>query len=185
MEVLILIIVNVANILSVWFAAKNNRLTWSVGFIGVAITAAMFFMSGHYMSFAFNTYSAIMCVIGHFRWNSSVQKNDEAIRWMKPYLLIVISLLLAFLIYAINANLSQNPVLDSVGTAVSIVAAYLLVKQDVDAWFLYLFSDVIYIYLGITSGDWEYTVIYGVMMLLAIYGTKEFIEKYRRNEKLQ
>lgn len=185
MEVLILIIVNVANILSVWFAAKNNRLTWSVGFIGVAITAVMFFMSGHYMSFAFNTYSAIMCVIGHFRWNSSVQKNDEAIRWMKPYLLIVISLLLAFLIYAINANLSQNPILDSVGTAVSIVAAYLLVKQDVNAWFLYLFSDVIYIYLRITSGDWEYTVIYGVMMLLAIYGTKEFIEKYRRNEKLQ
>ena len=185
MEVLILIIVNVANILSVWFAAKNNRLTWSVGFIGVAITAVMFFMNGHYMSFAFNTYSAIMCVIGHFRWNSSVQKNDEAIRWMKPYLLIVISLLLAFLIYAINANLSQNPILDSVGTAVSIVAAYLLVKQDVNAWFLYLFSDVIYIYLGITSGDWEYTVIYGVMMLLAIYGTKEFIEKYRRNEKLQ
>ena len=185
MEVLILIIVNVANILSVWFAAKNNRLTWSVGFIGVAITAVMFFMSGHYMSFAFNTYSAIMCVIGHFRWNSSVQKNDEAIRWMKPYLLIVISLLLAFLIYAINANLSQNPILDSVGTAVSIVAAYLLVKQDVNAWFLYLFSDVIYIYLRITSGDWEYTVIYGVMMLLAIYGTNEFIEKYRRNEKLQ
>ena len=60
MEVLILIIVNVANILSVWFAAKNNRLTWGVGFIGVAITAVMFFMSGHYMSFAFNAYSAIM-----------------------------------------------------------------------------------------------------------------------------
>lgn len=185
MEILILIIVNVANILSVWLAAKNNRLTWSVGFIGVALTAAMFFMSGHYMSFMFNTYSAIMCVIGHFRWNSSVQKNDEAIRWMTPYPPIVISLLLATLIYAINANLSQNPILDSIGTSVSIVAAYLLVKQDVNAWFLYMFSDVIYIYLGITSGDWEYTVIFGMMMLLAIYGTKEFIQKYRRYEEVQ
>lgn len=185
MEILILIIVNVANILSVWFAAKNNRLTWGIGFVGVAITAVMFFMSGHYMSFAFNTYSAIMCIIGHFRWNSSVQKNDEAIRWMKPYLPIVISLQLAVLIYAINVNLSHNPILDSIGTAVSIVAAYLLVKQDVNAWFLYLFSDVIYIYLGITSGDWEYIVIYGVMMLLAVYGTKEFIQKYKRYEEVQ
>ena len=173
MEILILIILNVANILSVWFAAKNNRLTWGIGFVGVAITAVMFFMSGHYMSFAFNAYSAI------------VQKNDESIRWMKPYLPIVISLLLAALIYAINANLSQNPILDSIGTAVSIVAAYLLVKQDVNAWFLYLFSDVIYIYLGVISGDWEYTVIYGVMMLLAIYGTKEFIQKYKRYEEVQ
>ncbi len=183
-DILILIIVNVANILSVWFAAKNNRLTWSIGFVGVAITAGMFFMSGHYMSFAFNTYSAIMCVIGHFRWNKSIQKNDEAIRWMKPYLPIIITILLSFLIYTINANLSHNPILDSIGTAVSIVAAYLLVKQDVNAWFLYLLSDVIYIYLGITSGDWEYTIIYGVMMILAIYGTKEFIQKYKIHEKI-
>ncbi len=183
-DILILIIVNVANILSVWFAAKNNRLTWSIGFVGVAITAGMFFMSGHYMSFAFNTYSAIMCVIGHFRWNKSIQKNDEAIRWMKPYLPIIITILLSFLIYTINANLSHNSILDSIGTAVSIVAAYLLVKQDVNAWFLYLLSDVIYIYLGITSGDWEYTIIFGVMMILAIYGTKEFIKKYKIHEKI-
>lgn len=185
MEILILIIVNVANILSVWFAARNSRHTWGVGFIGVAITAAMFFRSGHYMSFAFNVYSAIMCVIGHFRWNSTVQENDAAIRWMKPCLPVAFSLFLATLIYVMNASLSQNPVLDSLGTAVSIVAAYLLVKQDVNAWFLYLFSDVVYIYLGIIGGGWEYTVIYGVMMLLAIYGTKEFVKKYRRNEKIQ
>lgn len=179
MDILILIIVNFANILSVWYAARNNRLTWGVGFIGVAITAVMFFMSGHYMSFAFNTYSAIMCIIGHFRWNKSVEKNDEKIQWMKPYWPILISGTFAVLIYWINAHLSQNAVLDSIGTAVSIVAAYLLVKQDVNAWFLYLFSDIIYIYLGITSGDWEYSVIFGVMMLLAIYGTKEFIQKYK------
>ena len=184
MDIFILIIVNVANILSVWFAAKNNRLTWGVGFVGVAITAIMFFMSGHYMSFAFNTYSAIMCVIGHFTWNRSVEKNDETIRWSKPYLPIVISIILGICIYVINVELSQNPLLDSIGTAVSIVAAYLLVKQDVNAWFLYLFSDVIYIYLGVTSGDWEYSIIFGVMMSLAIYGTKEFIRKYRKNEKV-
>ena len=124
MEILILITVNVANILSVWLAAKNNRLTWGIGFVGVAITAVMFFMSGHYMSFAFNTYSAIMCVIGQFRWNSSVQKNDEAIRWMNPYLLIVISLLLAFLIYAIF-NLS--PVLTNGKLSLNVIdALYLL-----------------------------------------------------------
>lgn len=183
MDILILIIVNIANILSVWYAARNNRLTWGIGFIGVAITAVMFFMSGHYMSFAFNTYSAIMCVIGHFRWNKSVEKNDEQIQWIKPYFPILSSVILAVLIYSFNTHLSQNPILDSMGTAVSIVAAYLLVKQDVNAWFLYLFSDIIYIYLGVSSGDWEYSVIYGVMMLLAIYGTKKFIQKHKGYEK--
>lgn len=183
MEILILATVNVANILSVWLAAKNNRLTWGIGFVGVAITAVMFFMSGHYMSFAFNAYSAIMCVVGHFRWKSYTKENDAAIRWSNPLASVAVSVVFSFAIYLFNTGLSQNPVLDSTGTAVSIVATYLLVKQDVNAWFLYLFSDVIYIYLGIKSGEWEYSVIYGIMMILAIYGTKEFIVKYKANEK--
>ena len=183
MDILILVIVNTANILSVWYAAKNNRLTWGIGFISVAITACLFMMNGHYMSFVFNTYNAIMCIIGHFRWNKSVEKNDKTITWMKPYLPISVCLLLSFFIYIINVELSNNPFLDSVGTAVSIVATYLLVKQDVNAWFLYLLSDVIYVYLGIVSGEWDYSIIYGVMLLLAIYGTIEFIKKYRTNEK--
>ena len=98
---------------------------------------------------------------------------------MKAYLPILVSVILAVVIYWVNVHLSQNPLLDSIGTAVSIVAAYLLVKQDVNAWFLYIFSDVIYIYLGVVSGNWEYSVIFSVMMLLAIYGTKEFIQKYK------
>lgn len=53
MDILILVIVNTANILSVWYAAKNNRLTWGIGFISVAITACLFMMNGHYMSFVF------------------------------------------------------------------------------------------------------------------------------------
>lgn len=183
MEIILLIIVNIANILSVWFAAKNNRLTWGIGFIGVAITAAMFFMSGHYMSFVFNTYSAIMCIIGHFRWKQSVEENDEQICWSNTLVSFAICAVLSGVTYWINADPSQNPLLDSIGTSISIVAAYLLVKQDVNAWILYLLSDVIYIYLGARSGDWEYSIIYGVMMILAIYGTREFILKYKENEK--
>ena len=176
-------IVNVANVVSVWLAAKNNRLTWGIGFVAVAITAALFFSSDHFMSFAFNTYSAIVCIFGHFRWKSSTQENDKTICWSKPYLPIAISAALAIGIFFIDKDISNNPWLDSIGTAVSIVAAYLLVKQDINAWILYLLSDVIYIYLGIVSGNTEYTIIYGVMMLIAIYGTREFIVKYRRNGK--
>ncbi len=183
MDFLIMIIVNVANILSVWLAAKNNRLTWSIGFVGVSITAVLFFMSGHYMSFAFNTYSALVCFWGHFRWKASIEENNKAIRWIRPYLPAMICLVLSVAIYIINQEISNNPCLDSIGTAVSIVAAYLLVKQDVNAWLLYLLSDMIYIYLGMVSNNMEITIIYGVMMLLAIYGTREFIIKYNKYGK--
>lgn len=183
MEVFILILVNLANIVSVWLAAKNNRLTWGFGFVAVTITAALFFMSGHYMSFAFNAYSAIICIIGHFRWKSSTKENDKRICWGKPYLPVLVCVALSVFIYLIDQDLSNNPWLDSIGTSVSIVAAYLLVKQDVNSWVLYVLSDIIYVYLGMVSGNIEYAIIYGVMLGLAVYGTREYILIYKSYSK--
>ncbi len=183
MDVIVMTVINLANVLSVWFAARNNRLTWLVGFVAVAITAVLFFRNGHYMSFLFNVYSAVVCIFGHFRWQRKTEENDKAICWSRPDKMLALCLLLSVLIFFANHDLSNNPWLDSIGTAVSMVVAYLLVKQDVNAWLLYLASDVIYIYLGVTSGDIEYVVIYVIMMILAIYGTREFVNKYRANEK--
>ncbi len=182
-DIIIMVIVNAANIASVWLAAKNNRLTWVIGFIAVVITAALFFVNGHYMSFAFNTYSALICILRHFSWKNSVAENDKTVRWGSPYLPLALSIALSVGFYFINRDLSNNAWLDSIGTAISFVAAYLLVRQDVNAWLLYLLSDILYIYLGIISGNTEYIIIYSVMMVLAIYGTREFIVKYKKNEQ--
>ncbi len=181
-EIIILIITNVACVGSVWFAAKNNRLTWAFGFVEFTIMAAMFLSTHHYMSFAFNAYSALTCVWGHFRWKKDVAENDRTICWGNIYVALLMSLAIGCMLYFFNDNLSDDPWLDSIGTGLSIVAAYLLVKQDINAWILYLISDLIYIGLGIVSSDIEYTIIFAVMLVLGIYGTREFIVKYRRNQ---
>lgn len=180
MEVLILILLSIANILSVWFAAKNNRATWSIGFFAASITAYIFFLNEHYMSFTFNVYSAIMCIYGFFTWNKSNTDNDKNVKWNKfPIYEIIVSVLLFALIYSFNSTLSLNPILDTICTSLSIVATYLLVKQDVNAWIIYVITDILYIYLGIVSQDWEYIPIYGVMLVLAIYGTIQYINKFK------
>jgi nicotinamide mononucleotide transporter len=181
MEVLMLILLNIANILSVWFAAKNNRATWSIGFFAACVTAYIFFVNKHYMSFAFNTYSAIMCIYGYFTWNKSNSDNDKNIKWNKrPIYEIIISIILFACIYSFNSTLSLNPILDTICTSLSIVAAYLLVKQDVNAWIIYITTDILYIYLGVISQDWEYIPIYGIMLILAIYGACQYIKKFKK-----
>ena len=182
MDLLIMIVVNIANIASVWYAAKNDRCTWSIGFVAMTAAATLFFMSGHYMSFTFHTYCAIVYIFGYIRWKDSTAENDKRICWGSPYMPLIIIALLSVGIYIFNQVLSNNPWLDSIGTAMSIVAAYLLVKHDINSWLLYLLSDVIYIYLGIISNNIEYVIIYVIMIILGIYGTREFIIKYRLNK---
>ncbi len=179
-EMITMMVVNIANVVSVWLAARNNRLTWTFGFIAVAITSVLFFMSKHYMSFALNVYFMITSVMGHIRWKKDVSDNDKGIHWGKPYLPILIIILLTFGLYSFNKEISNDPFLDSFATAMSVVAAYLLVRQDILSWIIYLVVDIVYVYLGITSNHLEYTCIYGILLPLALYGTWQFITKWHK-----
>ena len=54
-------IIVIANILSVIYAANNNRQTWFIGLIATILTTIVFFNDKHFMSFLYNLYSSIMC----------------------------------------------------------------------------------------------------------------------------
>ncbi len=192
-ETVSMIIVNVANVFSVYLAAKNNRWTWPIGFVAVTLTAILFFMSRHYMSFALNVYFIITCILGYIHWKKDGEENDKGIHWgPRPYVTVAICAVLAvamymFLIHAIPlispGETSANPVLDSIATAISLVASIQLVRQDITSWILYLVGDIIYVYLGIISDHPEITWIYGLLIPLAAYGLWEFIVKKRRIDR--
>ena len=186
MDLLIIttILISITNIFSVWFAAKNDRSTWSIGFFAAAATAIIFYMNQHFLSFAFNTYSAIICVIGFFKWSKSVEENDANIKFCeKPFIYHGLALTIFFVLAMVNIHISQDSLLDAAGTSLSIVAAYLLVKHDIMAWIMYIISDLIYIVLGILSNNFEYIIIYSILLIIAIYGTYQYIVKYKNNLK--
>ncbi len=174
------VIINIANVVSVWLAARNRRSTWIFGIIAVTLTAWLFFMSRHYMSFALNIYFMVTSVLGLIRWKSDVSDNDHGIHWGRPWLPLLFITVVTIGLYSFNKEISNDPFLDSFATAMSVVAAYLLVRQDILSWIIYIIVDIVYVYLGIASGYTEYTVIYGIMLPLAIYGTWQFVSKWKK-----
>ena len=176
------VIVIVANVVSVYLAARNIRATWLFTFVASVILAFLFFSDGLYMSFAFNSYCAIMSIVGIIRWKRTTQENDETITWSRSAMPHACFVALAVLLITCNTEVSQSPVVDALCTAMSVVATWLLVKKDIWTWFYWVTSDIIYIVFGMQSHDWKYFAIYGTVMLLDMYGGYLFIKKYRQRE---
>lgn len=174
------IIAMVSNVIGVYLAARNNRYTWVLNFIASAALAAMFFFDHLYMSFSFNAYCGIMSIIGVMTWKKRAKQNDDTIVMGRSPIPHVAFFLLAILIITFNTEISNHPYVDSICTALSIVATYLLVKKDAWTWFYWIAGDIIYIFLGINTSDWKYYCVYGTVMLFDFYGAYRYMKLLRQ-----
>lgn len=165
------LIITIFNIMSVYYAAKNNIMTWVYGFIASFLTILLFCTDKMYMSMAFNAYSAIMCVIGMFTWFSKEKDNEATLKRTLPFRNFLIFLLMSHILIAICKSIGvEYPIYDGLGTSASIIATYMLVRKDISCWYFWILVDVLYIIYAIESKNYEYATIYGVMLILAIYG---------------
>ena len=176
-------IITLANIISVYYAAKNNVLTWWFGIIATALTSVLFYNKMMPMSCIFNVYSTICAIIAICYWKKNPCENDNEVIF-EGYLLSLLiffgtSTLFLFLNnYAFNIDFN---IADVFGTSLAVVATYLLVKRNVLSWVYWVISDIVYIGYGWVNNDIEIFIIYGVLLILAIYGLWRNIELYYKN----
>lgn len=164
-------IITIFNLLSVYYAAKNNIMTWAYGFLAASLMLFLFWTDKMYMSMMFNTYSLIMCLIGLFNWHGKEDENEEELKRTIPFINFVIFLGLSGLLLVICNCINVNyPIYDALGTSASIIGTYMLLRKDVSCWYFWILVDAIYVTYGIVSTNYEYIIIYGVMLMLAIYG---------------
>lgn len=165
------ILITLFNILSVYYAAKNSILTWSYGAFASILTLYIFSLDKMYASMLFNGYSAIMCVIGMFDWAENKADNEKKLIKSKLTINFLCFILVSFIVYYIIKLLGgQHSIYDALGTSSSIIGTWLLLKKDITSWNFWIICDVTYIIYSINNSDYKYLLIYGVMLILAIYG---------------
>jgi nicotinamide mononucleotide transporter len=167
-------IVSILFIISLYYSAKNNKISWIYGFVGNTLLAIILFQDCLYTSFLFRIYSIITCIIGFFMWNNKKSKIIKG-NMIFP---IINSILLGGLIYYFNKTISNNAIIDSIGTSLCIIATYLLMKRDINNWKFWIISDSLYIYMGILMIDIKYIIMYVSMLILSIYGLINFKKEY-------
>lgn len=187
----IVIVVMVANIFSVAFASKGSKLAWAFSLVGGLLMCWMLLKDRLFMTFAFNAYGVGAAVVGLITWKTR-EDTKRTICFSRTWIVALVVAILAGGIYMLDKEINAKlPVFDSLGTALTTVATFLMVKKDINAWICFLTADAMYVAMGIISGSilsgngYTWILIYGAMCITASYGLYNFLKIYRHNRSVE
>lgn len=185
MDAILTILITIAQITTVYLAARGNRWTWIFSIATGLILSYNFFTDKHFMSFAFQVYSILASIGGVFIWKKKSEDNRRTICWGNPLwpLLAVVGIAAATYLFDARVLHSNLPILDCAIFALQAVATYLMVRKDINAWICYLICDAIYIPLGIMGGSYKWLFISACFLITATYGFVIFVKAWRNTKK--
>lgn len=178
-----------AQLMSVWYARKNNVLVYPTGIIGVLLAAYVYlFMITPplYADGTLNFYYFIMSVYGWYNW-TRLKQSDEfvfPIQWCSKrelnygITLFIISWIVLDIVLIQWTN-SNTPHLDALVSSTAITAMWWMAKRKIENWIAWIISNIIAIPLNFYKGLMLFTVMYIVFLGLAIAGYYEWKKIYK------
>lgn len=183
------IIGTLVGLIYLWLEYKASIWLWVANVIMPAIYVIIYYQAGLYADFGINIYYLIISFYGIFWWwkgrkassgNHQQEKAEElpithtpTQMWGRLSIVsIALILLIAFIL--IQYTDSTVPWLDSLTTALSIVAMWMLARKYVEQWLVWIVVDAVsaglYIYkeLYFTAG------LYALYTVIAYFGYKEW-----------
>ncbi|MEQ1554026.1 MAG: nicotinamide riboside transporter PnuC [Ferruginibacter sp.] len=177
-------------ILSVWYARKNNVLVYPTGIIGVLLASYVYyFLSAPplYADAVLNIYYFVMSVLGWYFWLQKKDTNDIfPISWCnKKELQIGIGLFFIFWIsiyfLLIKITDSNTPILDSLVSSSAVTAMWWMAKRKIENWHAWIFSNLIAIPLNFYKGFVLFTLMYILFLAMAYMGYKTWKNLAKQN----
>ena len=167
---LILQIVGVAlGLLYLWLEYKANIWLWVVGMLMPCVHSILYFKSGLYADFAMQIYYITAGLYGLAVWMAGRKRTEKPLkiahtplRLALPLVAIYGVLHAAMYFVLVHFTDSTVPFWDSMTTAMSMVAMWMLSRKYVEQWLVWLVVDAItvglYIYKGIPLTAGLYTL---------------------------
>lgn len=162
------ILISIFNIASVYFAAKNNRLTWLFGIFAALLTSYIMYDDMRFQSI-FQILTAGFCVYSFIRWKSNSKANDDDVHLSYCITTFIIAFGIIPLITIMFWDYISNDI-DFQLTLICVMATILLYMKNVAAWIYWIFTDIAFMTIGMVNDNFEYVIIYFILLILAIYG---------------
>lgn len=187
-KLLLQIVGVVLGLLYLWLEYKADIRLWLVGIIMPAVHGVLYFRSGLYADCSMQVYYILAGIYGLAVWHrSSSSKEGKAREIVRTPLKAVPFLAAACIavqaaIYLLLTEFTDSnvPFWDSLTTALSITAMWMLSRKYVEQWLVWLAVDALtvalYIYKGIplTAG------LYTLYCILAVVGYVRWLKVARR-----
>ncbi|WP_319481018.1 nicotinamide riboside transporter PnuC [uncultured Draconibacterium sp.] len=165
----------------IFFSIKQHILTWPTGLLTSALYVVVFFNARLYADMGLQAYYVIISIYGWYFWLKGKKQNEKKVAvkttrkilWLK---LAVVSIALYALLFFILSNYTNSdvPHMDSVTTALSIVATWMLARKYIEHWLLWIFIDAFSAGLYVYKGLWATVILFIVYTVMALLGYLEW-----------
>ena len=172
--------------LYLWLEYKANIWLWVVGALMPMVHGVLYLQSGIYADAAMQLYYVLAGLYGLYVWKrGSSAKKEMAIThtpigWVLPLVLVYAVLNIALYFLLTEFTDSQVPLFDSISTALSVVAMWMLSRKLVEQWLVWLVVDAISVGLYFYKGIPITGCLYLVYCVLAVVGYMRWMREVRK-----
>ena len=163
---------------------KQKPQMWILGFISSFVYVFVFFKAKVYADMSLNVYYVIISIYGFILWQkeaSAVNKKKNVsdntitcsdLSWKLGSVLLVITVLLYILMVYVLKNYTDSPIpyQDSLITALSITATWMLAKKIIQHWFIWIFVNIFSVYLFYTRELYPTAILFVFYGVLSVVG---------------
>ncbi|MFV0591472.1 MAG: nicotinamide riboside transporter PnuC [Draconibacterium sp.] len=172
----------ILGLLYIFFSIRQNIFTWPTGLISSFLYVIVFFNAKLYADMGLQVYYVLISLYGWYFWikgkkpEASTQVPVQITSKKLRYILAISSVVLYFLILFILKNFTDSdvPYMDSLTTALSIVATWMLAKKYIGHWIIWIFVDAVSAGLYVYKGLWPTVILFTIYSIMAAVGYFEW-----------
>ena len=176
---------------SVWLIAKRHVLTWPVGIVSVLLYMALFYQIRLYSDALEQVYYLGASIYGWWYWARSQQEehlitdvsfSSRRAGFVWVCVTLALSATLGWIVSHIHVwfpqvfpEVASYPYLDALTTIMSLVAMWLMARKHIESWLYWIVVDVIGIWLYFAKDVKFISLLYVMLLCLAIRGLLNWI----------
>lgn len=159
-----------------WFEYKASIWLWAAGIIMPVLSLMVYYRAGLYADFGINIYYLLAGVYGWLVWLRGTGEKKERpvihtpLRQVLPLAVVSVLLFLGIAWILIRFTDSTVPWLDSLTTALSITAMWMLAYKQAEQWLVWIAVDIVSCALYVYKGLPFYASLYGFYTFIAFFG---------------
>ena len=184
-------------IIYLYFSINRKSWLWLLGIIASGTYTIVFFKHSLYADMILNLYYVIISIYGWFKWTLNNESYHEEthqvnvvkiqrkeIKKMLFFWIIVFTVIffpIKYLPELLNIDSASYPFIDSILTATSFVATWMLTKRYIEQWYLWIFVNGAYSIIYLCKGL-HFTIILNVIYtIMSIVGYIKWSNEYKEN----
>ena len=170
---------------------KASIWLWAVGFVMQVLDIVLYYQKGLYADCGMEFYYIAMTIYGYANWKflkRTKEKKELPITHFKkslilPWTVATLAIWAALWWFLSTKTDSRVPITDSFTTALSFVGIWALARKYLEQWLIWIVVDVVTCALYIYKDIPFKASLYGLYVIIAIFGYIRWRKKVVRGEK--